>query len=154
HAGQPQEDLDLRPRLAQRLQAKWLQQRFDLGVHSISHIWSVAYRAAATTFLAASVRSVAGVKFRPLSFSIFRPASTFVPSRRTTNGTFGFTSLKAAMTAAAMMSHFMMPPKMLISTALTFGSPSKIRRASVTCFSLAPPPTSRKLAGSPPWYLM
>ena len=24
----------------------------------------------------------------------------------------------------------------------------------MTCSALAPPPTSRKLAGSPPWYLM
>ena len=46
--------------------------------------------AAATTFFAASVRSVAGVRFSPLCCSIFRPCSTFVPSNRTTNGTFGF----------------------------------------------------------------
>ncbi len=29
-----------------------------------------------------------------------------------------------------------------------------MRKASVTWSLLAPPPTSRKLAGSPPWYLM
>ena len=29
-----------------------------------------------------------------------------------------------------------------------------MRNASVTCSALAPPPTSRKFAGCPPWYLM
>ena len=48
----------------------------------------------------------------------------------------------------------MMPPKMLTSTAFTFLSESRMRKASVTCSVLAPPPTSRKLAGSPPWSLM
>ena len=48
----------------------------------------------------------------------------------------------------------MMPPKMLTSTALTRGSARRMRNASVTWSLLAPPPTSRKLAGSPPWYLM
>jgi hypothetical protein len=41
----------------------------------------------ATTFLAASVRSVPAIIGRPLSASIFRASSTFVPSRRTTSGT-------------------------------------------------------------------
>ncbi len=50
----------------------------------------------------------------------------------------------------AMMSHFMMPPKMFTNTALTRESARRMRNASVTCFSLAPPPTSRKLAGEPP----
>ncbi len=40
-----------------------------------------------TTFLAASVRSLAEMMFRPLSASILRAFSTFVPSRRTTSGT-------------------------------------------------------------------
>ena len=41
----------------------------------------------ATTFLAASVRSVAVMIGRPLSASILRAISTFVPSSRTTSGT-------------------------------------------------------------------
>ena len=53
-----------------------------------------------------------------------------------------------------MVSHFMMPPKMFTRTALTFGVERRIRKASRTWSLLAPPPTSRKLAGSPPWYLM
>src|SRR5947199_383939 len=44
----------------------------------------------------------------------------------------------------------MMPPKMFTSTALTFLSSSRMRKASVTCSTLAPPPTSRKFAGSLP----
>ena len=53
------------------------------------------------------------------------------------------------------MSHFMMPPKMLTRTALTRGSSSsRMRKPSSTWSLLAPPPTSRKLAGSPPWYLI
>src|SRR5215467_10314005 len=39
---------------------------------------------------------------------------------------------------------------MLISTAFTFLSLSRISNACVTCSSLAPPPTSRKFAGIPP----
>ena len=33
---------------------------------------------------------------------------------------------------------------------VTFGSDEMILKASVTCSAVAPPPTSRKLAGSPP----
>src|SRR6185437_14379201 len=43
--------------------------------------------AAATTFLAASVRPTAVMIFRPDSSRSFLPRSTFVPSRRTTRGT-------------------------------------------------------------------
>jgi len=43
-----------------------------------------------------------------------------------------------------------MPPKMLISTALTLGSPTRIRNALATASWLAEPPTSRKFAGAPP----
>ena len=52
------------------------------------------------------------------------------------------------------MSHFMIPPKMLTKIPLTLGSAVMIRMAAATCSALAPPPTSRKLAGSPPKYLM
>src|SRR5438105_1019431 len=43
--------------------------------------------AAATTFFAASVSPSAVMILRPLSSSSFLPASTFVPSSRTTKGT-------------------------------------------------------------------
>jgi hypothetical protein len=47
-----------------------------------------------------------------------------------------------------------MPPKMLIKTAFTPASESRMRKAFLICSALAPPPTSRKLAGWPPAYLM
>jgi hypothetical protein len=47
-----------------------------------------------------------------------------------------------------------MPPKILINTALTFLSDIRIRNALLICSALAPPPTSRKFAGSPPASLM
>ena len=52
------------------------------------------------------------------------------------------------------MSQRMMPPKMLISTAFTLLSESRMRNAFLTCSADAPPPTSRKFAGLPPASLM
>ncbi len=99
--------------------------------------------------------------FDRASSSSLRPASTFVPSRRTTSGTLkpiepsGFLNFVAAlMMPCAITSHRMMPPKMLTSTPLTLGSDRMIPKASVTASSVAPPPTSRKFAGSPPCSLM
>ena len=43
---------------------------------------------------------------------------------------------------------------MLMKTARTFLSEIRIRKAFSICSALAPPPTSRKLAGSPPASLM
>ena len=43
---------------------------------------------------------------------------------------------------------------MLISTALTLLSDIRIVKAFLICSALAPPPTSRKFAGSPPASLM
>jgi hypothetical protein len=54
------------------------------------------------------------------------------------------------MTPSAMTSQRMMPPKMLTRMPFTFGSAVMILKASVTFSLVAPPPTSRKLAGSPP----
>src|SRR3990167_7403428 len=51
------------------------------------------------------------------------------------------------MMASAIVVHRMMPPKMFTSTARTWASDRRIRNASVTWWTLAPPPTSRKLAG-------
>ena len=44
----------------------------------------------------------------------------------------------------------MMPPKMLTRIAFTLGLDSMILNAAVTFSAVAPPPTSRKLAGEPP----
>jgi hypothetical protein len=60
------------------------------------------------------------------------------------------TSRAAETTPVAIVSHFMMPPKMLTRIAFTFGFDSMILNAAVTRSVVAPPPTSRKFAGSPP----
>ena len=106
------------------------------------------------TFSAASVMPSAGMTARPELLRIAFPSSTFVPSRRTTTGTLMPISLTAFTTPVAMMSHRMMPPKMLMRTAFTFASDRMIRIAFLTCSSFAPPPTSRKFAGLPPAYWM
>ena len=90
----------------------------------------------------------ATVKLKPDSVRILRPSSTLVPSMRTTIGTLMFRSRAAATTPVASVSQRRMPPKMLISTAFTFVSESRMRNAFLTCSALAPPPTSRKLAGT------
>ena len=113
-----------------------------------------ALRPARTTCSAASPIESAVVKFRPLSFSICLPSSTFVPSMRMTIGTRTPRSVTAAMTPCASTSQRRMPPKMLISTALTLVSDIRMRNAFLICSALAPPPTSRKFAGSPPASLM
>src|SRR3954454_21944970 len=79
-----------------------------------------------------------------------RPSSSFVPSRRTTNGTSGFTCSKASMRPLATSSQRVMPPKMLNSTALTFGSDRITSTAETIASAFEPPPASRKLAGEPP----
>src|ERR1035438_8319981 len=71
---------------------------------------------------------------------------------RTTMGAAMFRSRAAATTPVASVSQRKMPPKMLISTAFTCGSESRMRNAFFTCSALAPPPTSRKFAGLPPAY--
>src|SRR5450756_21798 len=110
--------------------------------------------AAATTFSAASAISLPEMIGRPDSARIFLPSSTFVPSRRTTSGTLRCTSRAAATTPSAITSHLMMPPKMFTRIALRLGLCSISLNASVTFSLLAPPPTSRKFAGLPPYSLM
>src|SRR5687767_4764527 len=110
--------------------------------------------ASATTLSAASLIVSAVAKFSPLSASIFFPSSTLVPFMRMTIGTGTPNSLTAAITPAASTSQRKMPPKILINTALTFLSIIRMRKAFLICSALAPPPTSRKFAGSPPDSLM
>src|SRR4051812_24192520 len=109
---------------------------------------------ALTTFSAASARLSALVIASPDLARICLPNSTLVPSSRTTSGTDSEISLAAAMMPSAMMSHFMMPPKILTRMPFTFGSLTMILKAWVTFSLVAPPPTSRKLAGSLPYSLM
>src|SRR5687768_3055123 len=111
-------------------------------------------RASATTFSAASPIESAVVKFKLLSRMICLPSSTLVPSIRITIGTGTPSSVTAATTPCASTSQRRIPPKMLMSTALTFLSAIRIRKAFLICSAFAPPPTSRKFAGSPPASLM
>src|SRR6056297_606201 len=103
-----------------------------------------------TIFSAPSLRSSAPITSRPEDEMISLPFSTFVPSRRTTSGTLSPTSFTAAITPSAITSQRMIPPKMLTRMPLTCGSEVMILNASVTFSLVAPPPTSRKLAGSAP----
>src|SRR5262249_55325165 len=105
---------------------------------------------AATDFCAASHRPSAWMILIPDLARISLPSFTLVPSRRTTSGTLRSIFLSASRMPCAMTSHFMMPPKMLTSTASTFLSLSRISKAVRTWSTLAPPPTSRKFAGLPP----
>src|SRR5579872_2546133 len=115
-------------------------------------VWGHAYPplTAFTIFWAASSRLSAGNTLRPDSRIIFLPASTLVPSSRTTSGTLRPTSRTAATTPSAMTSHFMMPPKMLTRMPFTLGSAVMILKAAATFSLLALPPTSRKFAGAMP----
>src|SRR3989442_1086627 len=110
--------------------------------------------AAATTFFAASVIWSAVAKFRPEVRSISLPFSSLLPFLRTTTGTLTSSCFTAAITPSASTSQRRMPPKMLMSTAFTSRSPSRMRKAFRICSAFAPPPTSRKFAGLPPASLM
>jgi hypothetical protein len=56
----------------------------------------------------------------------------------------------ASTTPLATSSPRVMPPKMLMKMARTLGSLFTTSRALAITSALAPPPTSRKLAGWPP----
>ena len=62
--------------------------------------------------------------------------------------------LKASITPAATRSQRTIPPKMLIKIAFTFGSFMIILKPASTVCAFAVPPTSKKLAGSPPLNLI
>src|SRR5690554_1236642 len=109
---------------------------------------------ALTIAVAASAMVSAEMIGRPDSARIFLPRSSLVPFMRTTSGTFRSTSRAAVTTPLAMVSQRMMPPKMLTRMPLTLGFLSMMVKAAVTFSVVAPPPTSRKLAGSPPNSLM
>src|SRR5690606_10610928 len=106
--------------------------------------------AALTTAWAASVKLLAAMMLRPLSASNLVPRSALLPSRRTTTGTFTPTCSTAPMMPSAIRLQRTIPPKMLTRTAFTLSSDRMILNASETRSLVAPPPTSRKLAGAPP----
>src|SRR5262249_25917 len=120
----------------------------------MAHYAQAASLTAATILRAASSRSSAAMTASLDSWSSALPRATLVPSRRTTSGTPIFASLTAAMMPSAMMSQRMMPPKIFTSTPFTCGSERMILKASAILSFEAPPPTSRKFAGSPPRSLM
>ena len=55
---------------------------------------------------------------------------------------------------SAITSHLTIPPKILIKTVFTLSSERIILKASATLLESAVPPTSKKLAGSPPCSLI
>src|SRR4051812_6464515 len=122
----------------------------DLGVLVDEDGHQLEPLTAFTIFCAASSRSSADVTLRFDCAMISLPFSTLVPSSRTTSGTLRPTSFTAVTTPSAMMSHFMMPPKMLTRMPFTFGSDVMILNAAVTFSVVALPPTSRKFAGAMP----
>src|SRR6266436_6461923 len=105
-------------------------------------------RDAATTLCAASARVSAVMMGRPQSRTMRLPSSTLVPASRTTSGT--RRPVAACTTPCATQSQRLMPAKMLTRIAFTFWSDSTRLNAAATRSGEAPPPTSRKLAGSPP----
>src|SRR6266550_1628691 len=113
------------------------------GHHAAKKVVDVVKEAASSKFSAA----ISGNPDCPRSL---RPSSTLVPSRRTTSGTCRLTSRAAATIPSAMTSQRMMPPKMLTRIASTLGSDRISLNAIMTRSRVAPPPTSRKLAGLPP----
>mmetsp|Transcript_37000 Transcript_37000/g.95935 ORF Transcript_37000/g.95935 Transcript_37000/m.95935 type:complete len:233 (-) Transcript_37000:1023-1721(-) len=107
-----------------------------------------------TALLAASSRSGTARMRSSLCSISFLASSTLVPCSLTTRGTLRTTSEAARMIPWAITSQRMIPPKMLTRIHSTRGSLLRILKASTTWFSSAPPPTSRKLAGLPPYSLM
>ena len=78
--------------------------------------------------------------------------SEFVPSSLTIIGTeiSSFMFLHASTIPFATLSHLTIPPKILTRIAFTLGSLIMILKAVSTLSLSAVPPTSKKLAGSPP----
>lgn len=77
-----------------------------------------------------------------------------VPCNRATIGMLRPISFTTLIRPCAIASHRTIPPKMLTKTAVTFGSLVIRSKADLIAAGVAPPPTSRKLAGLPPLSLM
>ena len=98
---------------------------------------------------------MADCTFRPLSSISFLASTALVPCKRTMIGIWILPILlKASITPEATRSQRTIPPKILMRIAFTFGSFNIILKPASTVYALAEPPTSRKLAGSPPLSLI
>ena len=115
-------------------------------------VFSLCFSANATTSLAAL--SKLSSKKMPSSFSlgliISLALSELVPLSLRTIGLLRPTYSAAVIIELAKLSHFKIPPKMLMKIESTSGSLFKSLMASTIYSSSALPPTSRKLAGFPP----
>ena len=103
-----------------------------------------------TIFCAPSAIESAATMFRPDSFSIFLPSSTFVPSSRTTSGRSSRARLRRCDHAFGNDVAAHDAAENVDEDPFHLRSDRMILNASVTFSFVAPPPTSRKLAGSPP----
>lgn len=99
---------------------------------------------------AASSKLSTGRIFNPEDAINTFASSTLVPCNLQTIGILKLNSFAAAIIPSAMTSHLMIPPKIFTRMAWTLGSAVIILNASLTADAVAPPPTSRKLAGEPP----
>ena len=103
-----------------------------------------------TDFSAAFWRSSIEKIFSPDSLINLCAASMFVPCNLAIIGILRSMLSTVLMRPLAMASHLTIPPKMLTKIAETLGSLVMRVNASLMAAGVAPPPTSRKLAGSPP----
>lgn len=107
-----------------------------------------------TLFSAADCRSSIEKIFSPLSLINFAANSIFVPCNLATIGVRRFMLSTTLIKPCAMASHLTIPPKILTKMAVTLGSLVMRSKACLIACGVAPPPTSRKLAGEPPFSLM
>ena len=84
----------------------------------------------------------------------FAAFSIFVPCSLATMGVFIFILSTTLTKPWAIASHLTIPPKMLTKIAVTLGSLVIRSNACLIAWGVAPPPTSRKLAGEPPLSLI
>ena len=111
---------------------------------------SPPYPTALTTFSAASSRSSAEVMARPELFKISLPFSTLVPSQADNEGDGQSNLLHRGDDAFGDDVTTHDAAEDVHQNAFTPGSEVMILNASVTFSFVAPPPTSRKFAGSAP----
>ncbi len=108
---------------------------------AISTAFSAAFSMLSKTWIPASVR-------------IRLPSSSFVPTNLITMGLTKPIRLFASKMPLATSSHLVMPPKILIKTTSTRWSDKTRLRAAAILSEEAPPPTSRKFAGFPPYSII
>ncbi|KAF4531030.1 hypothetical protein B566_EDAN019324 [Ephemera danica] len=115
----------------------------DQNTHAVLRVrWVISW--------AASPMEEAKIKSSPDSCSTRRPSSILVPSMRITTGRLSPILCAAFTMPRATISQRKIPPKIFISTPRTLLSASITSNPLHTISSVAPPPASRKLAGSAP----